>query len=134
MAFSLTAGPTIYLERTPHSSGVTRSSNTGRLQNYPVISSATTASEETTLRGTLNSRPLQRYTVQFFSSPSGEEGQALIGSTIFLTIFLTDDAGTAVAAGQQVTAAASTLCLIQLTGVRGKSKFSAVCERTVVRG
>jgi hypothetical protein len=62
-----------------------------RLQNFPVRSSATTISGTTTIECTLNSRPLERYTIQFFSSPSGDEGQTFIGST---TVF-TDGSGNA---------------------------------------
>jgi CSLREA domain-containing protein len=83
-----------------------------RRQNFPVFSSATTISGTTTMEGTLNSRPLEQYTIQFFSSPSGNQGQTFIGSK---TVF-TDGSGnasfsfsssTAVAVGQQVTATAT---------------------------
>ena len=54
------------------------------LQNFPVLSSATTSSSEgkTTIKGTLNSRPGKTFKVQFFSnSPfsGAAEGQKFIG-------------------------------------------------------
>ena len=53
-----------------------------RLQNFPVLSSAKTISGTTTIAGTLNSRPRENYTIQFFSNPSGDEGQTFIGQKI----------------------------------------------------
>lgn len=83
-----------------------------RLQNFPVLSSAKTVSGTTTIEGTLNSRPFERYTIQFFSNPSGDEGQTFIGQKVVST----DAAGnatfsfsptTAVALGRQITATAT---------------------------
>src|SRR5215211_2025230 len=83
-----------------------------RLQNFPVISSAKTISGTTTIAGTLNSRPFELYTIQFFSSPSGDEGQTFIGQKVVAT----DSSGnatfsftptTAVALGRQITATAT---------------------------
>jgi hypothetical protein len=83
-----------------------------RLQNKPVISSAKTVSGKTTVKGTLNSRPNESYTVQFFSSPSGNQGRTFVGQKITKT----DSAGKAsftfspsgkVATGQRVTATAT---------------------------
>jgi CSLREA domain-containing protein len=83
-----------------------------RLQNFPVLSSAKTISGTTTIEGTLNSRPFERYTIQFFSNPSGDEGQTFIGEKIVST----DASGnasfsftptTAVAVGRQITATAT---------------------------
>jgi hypothetical protein len=83
-----------------------------RLQNFPVLSSAKTISGTTTIAGTLNSRPFERYTIQFFSNPSGDEGQTFIGQKVVST----DGVGnatfsfsptTAVAVGRQITATAT---------------------------
>jgi len=83
-----------------------------RLQNFPVLSSAKTISGTTTIEGTLNSRPRENYTIQFFSNPSGDEGQTFIGQKVVFT----DASGnatfsfsptTAVAVGQQITATAT---------------------------
>jgi CSLREA domain-containing protein len=49
-------------------------------QNKPVLTSAKTVSGKTTIKGKLNSRPNETYTVQFFSNPSGtNEGRKFIG-------------------------------------------------------
>ena len=83
-----------------------------RLQNFPVLSSAKTISGATTIVGTLNSRPRENYTIQFFSNPSGDEGQTFIGQKVVFT----DASGnatfsfsptTAVAVGRQITATAT---------------------------
>ncbi len=55
-----------------------------RLQNFPRLTSATTASGTTTIKGTLNSRPRKTFTIQFFSNsaadPSGNgEGETFLG-------------------------------------------------------
>jgi hypothetical protein len=88
------------------------------LQNKPVITSATTSSGQTTIRGTLNSTPSATFTIEFFSSfdpdPSGAdpEGETFIGSKLVST----DASGnatfrfsptTAVAVGRQITATAT---------------------------
>jgi hypothetical protein len=50
------------------------------LQNFPVLTSATTSSDTTTIRGTLNSNPSTTFTVQFFRNPAGtDEGKTFIG-------------------------------------------------------
>ena len=53
------------------------------LQNFPVITSAKTASGKTTITGTLNSIPSgvgTGYSVQFFSNPAGgDEGKTFLG-------------------------------------------------------
>jgi hypothetical protein len=99
------------------------------LQNFPVIASAKTISGTTTIEGTLNSRPLELYTIQFFSSPSGDEGQRFIGSKVVSTDSLGNvtfgfSPSTAVAAGRQITATATR----QATG--DTSEFSAAQEVT----
>src|SRR5215210_1900846 len=57
------------------------------IQNYPVITSATTSSGQTTIKGTLNSIPNRLFDLQFFSSPTADpsgfgEGQTLVGETL----------------------------------------------------
>jgi CSLREA domain-containing protein len=80
-----------------------------RLQNFPVLEPI---SQTTPINGTLNSLPNKRYTIQFFSSPSGDEGQTFIGQKVVTT----DASGnasfsfaptTAVAVGRQITATAT---------------------------
>ena len=61
-----------------------------KLQNYPVITSVTSDSSSTNIRGTLNSLPNTTYTIEFFSSaacdPSGNgEGATYLGSGGVLT-------------------------------------------------
>ena len=83
-----------------------------RMQNRPAISSAKTVSGKTTVKGTLNSRPNETYTVQFFSSPSGNQGRRFLSSRQVST----DGSGKgafaftpakAIAVGQRVTATAT---------------------------
>jgi len=54
------------------------------LQNFPRLTSATTASGTTTINGTLNSRPRKTFTIQFFSSQTADlpgfgEGETFLG-------------------------------------------------------
>ena len=49
------------------------------LQNKPVIRSAKTWGGKTTVRARLNSTPNRTFKIQFFSNPSGDEGQKFIG-------------------------------------------------------
>jgi hypothetical protein len=51
------------------------------LQNFPVLTSAKTTSQGTTIKGKLNSTPNTVFSVQFFSNASGNEGQKVIGQT-----------------------------------------------------
>jgi len=57
------------------------------LQNYPVITSATTYNGQTTIQGTLNSTPYDAFNLQFFSSPAADdpsrfgEGETYVGQT-----------------------------------------------------
>lgn len=67
-------------------------SDTGgnNLQNYPVLTAATSAGGDTTIGGTLNSTPNSSFRIEFFSSqitgPQGfGEGQTFIGSTTVAT-------------------------------------------------
>jgi FIMAH domain-containing protein len=60
------------------------------LQNFPVLTSAVTASGSTVIEGTLDSKPNSSFLIQFFSNaacdPSGfGEGQSLIGSITVTT-------------------------------------------------
>jgi hypothetical protein len=118
---------------TPNDEGDT-DTGANRLQNFPVISSATTISGTTTIEGTLNSLPDKRYTTQFFSSPSAGVGETVQGQTFIgsQTVF-TDASGdatfsfspsTAVTVGRQITATATR----QATG--DTSEFSAAQEVT----
>ncbi|HZM87895.1 MAG TPA: HYR domain-containing protein [Blastocatellia bacterium] len=57
-----------------------------QLQNFPVLTSASSSGGNTTIVGTLNSASLTTFTIEFFSSsacdPSGNgEGQSFIGAT-----------------------------------------------------
>jgi parallel beta-helix repeat protein len=83
------------------------------LQNFPVLSSATTSATSATLQGTLNSTPSKTFRLQFFSNPAGtDEGMTLVGETSVTT----DASGNAsfgyatsapVGAGQNITATAT---------------------------
>jgi hypothetical protein len=82
------------------------------LQNFPVLSSVTVQNGKTKIQGTLNSKPSKSFVVQFFSSPSGDEGQIFLGakpvgtSSNGLASF-TFESSQLVPAGQVVTATAS---------------------------
>ena len=83
-----------------------------RLQNKPAIGSAKTVSGKTTVKGTLNSRPNETYTVQFFSSPSGNQGRRFLSSRQVSTDgsgkgTFTFTPAKAIAVGQRVTATAT---------------------------
>jgi len=86
-----------------------------RLQNFPVISSAKTVSGTTTIKGTLDSIPVDdlRYTIEFFSNPSsGDEGKTFIGKKIVSTngsghASFTFSPAKAVSVGETITATAT---------------------------
>jgi hypothetical protein len=92
-----------------------RHRSTNNLQNFPILTSATTTVFGTTINGTLNSRPRKSYTIQFFSSqtkdPSGfGEGETFLRSKTVTT----NDRGratfsvvTSVLTGKVVTATAT---------------------------
>lgn len=91
------------------------------LQNYPIITSATSSGTATTITGTLNSKPRKTFTIQLFSNPAGtDEGKTFLGQVNVRTnlkgkasfSFL----GPAVDTGQLITATA--------TGSGGTSEFS----------
>ena len=92
------------------------------LQNKPVLSSATTAPGELTVRGKLNSTPNETFVLQFFSNPDGGEGKVLLGQKTVSTNANGDAAyefsfARTVPKGQSVTATA--------TGAGNTSEFSA---------
>ncbi len=87
------------------------------LQNHPVLDSAVTSGQGTTIRGTLNGAPSTVFTLQFFSDPTADlsghgQGRTLLG-TITVTIDGSGNASftatfsTSVAAGQVVSATAT---------------------------
>lgn len=60
------------------------------LQNYPVLSAATSTGASTTVTGTLNSLPNQSFTIEFFANPACDasshgEGKSFLGSTTVST-------------------------------------------------
>jgi titin len=84
------------------------------LQNFPVLTSATTTSSgATTIQGVLNSAPNRTFLVQFFANPSGEnEGKKFIGQRTVSTdaagnVSFSFIPGQAVPVGQNVTATAT---------------------------
>ncbi len=98
------------------------------LQNKPAVTSAVTANGTTTVRGKLNSTPDETFQIEFFTSPSGDEGKKLLDQR-FVTTNANGDAtyifttSKALAAGQRITATAT-------DAGRNTSEFSA--PRTVV--
>ncbi len=87
------------------------------MQNYPVITSATTSGGTTTIEGTLNSIPNGSFTLQFFASPAPDpsgfgEGKTFLGQTN-VTVNAAGNAlfnfttATPLAGGQVVTATAT---------------------------
>ncbi len=87
-----------------------------------------TANGTTTVRGQLNSTPDETFQIEFFTSPSGDEGNKLLDQR-FVTTNANGDAAyiftpsKALAAGQRITATAT-------DAGRNTSEFSA--PRTVV--
>jgi uncharacterized repeat protein (TIGR01451 family) len=58
-----------------------------QLQNYPVLERVVTAAGRTLIQGTLSSTPNTAFTIQFFSSPTGDpsghgEGRVFLGSIV----------------------------------------------------
>jgi CSLREA domain-containing protein len=81
------------------------------LQNKPIITSAKTVEGKTTIQAKLNSTPSDPFFVQFFSNPSGNEGQTFIGEKSVSTnsngnVTFTFTPSQAVSVGQTVTATA----------------------------
>ena len=92
------------------------------LQNFPVITSATTTGTTTTIAGTFNSKPSKTFTIQLFSNPPGtDEGKTFLGQIQKKTNRKGKASfgffGQAVAQGDEITATA--------TGADGTSEFSA---------
>jgi hypothetical protein len=87
------------------------------LQNFPVLSSATTSSRSTTIKGTLNSTPDTIFTLRFYSNPSSipDEGKKFLGLKSVHTdatsgeVSFTFRPGKKVAVGQRITATAAEL-------------------------
>ena len=91
------------------------------LQNFPVITSATTTGTTTTIAGTLNSKPRKTFTIQLFSNPTGtDEGKTFLGQVQKKTNLKGKTSfsflGPAVTQGDEITATA--------TGADGTSEFS----------
>ncbi|HVG33668.1 MAG TPA: DUF4394 domain-containing protein [Pyrinomonadaceae bacterium] len=84
------------------------------LQNYPVLTSATSTGGDTTIAGTLNSTPNSSFRVEFFSSTARDtsgfgEGQSFIGTTTVTTdaggnATFTFNTGSATPSGRFITA------------------------------
>jgi hypothetical protein len=87
------------------------------LQNFPVLSSATTSSRSTTIKGTLNSTPDTTFTLRFYTNPSSnpDEGKKFVGLKSVHTDATSGDVsftfrpGKKVAVGQRITATAAEL-------------------------
>ncbi|HEU4402866.1 MAG TPA: DUF4347 domain-containing protein, partial [Candidatus Polarisedimenticolia bacterium] len=88
------------------------------LQNFPVLTSATSSGGNTTIAGSLNSTAGTTFRIEFFSSPTGDisgfgEGQTYLGSTTVTTdgggnaAFNTTLAGVSVTNGYVVSATAT---------------------------
>jgi CSLREA domain-containing protein len=93
------------------------------LQNFPVLTSATTTGTSVTVRGNLNSTPNKTFTLQFFRNPSGtNEGKTFLAQRSVTTNAngnapFTFTFAVPVAAAQRITATA--------TGAGNTSEFSA---------
>ncbi len=83
------------------------------LQNFPIITSATTSGSTSTVSGTLNSRPKLTYTIDFYSTPNNQrESRTYLGSTTVIAgsdgnASFSFNPSTAFATGQYVTATAT---------------------------
>ena len=91
------------------------------LQNYPIITSATSSGTATTITGKLNSKPRKTFTIQLFSNPAGtDEGKTFLGQVKVRTNLKGKASfsffGPAAAQGEAITATA--------TGAEGTSEFS----------
>jgi CSLREA domain-containing protein len=98
--------------RTPNDPG-DADSGENKLQNFPVLTSASTSGGSTTIEGRLNSTPNQTFKVQFFSNPSDtDEGKTFIGQKNVTTgangkVYFTFAPTQAVPVGQALTATAT---------------------------
>ena len=92
------------------------------MQNFPVITSATSTGTTTTIQGTLNSKARKTFTIQFFSNPAAgtDEGKTYLGQVNVKTNKKGKASfnvlGPAVTAGDGITTTA--------TGADGTSEFS----------
>jgi hypothetical protein len=89
--------------------------DTDGMQNFPVLTSATTSTRKTTVRGTLDSTGSAGFWVRFFSNPKGtDEGKKFIGKKLVATdatghVSFTFTTSHRVAVRQAITAAATSL-------------------------
>jgi hypothetical protein len=100
------------------------------LQNRPVVTSAKTVGGTTTIQAKLSSTPSDPFVVEFYSSPSGNEGKKFVASKAVSTdpsgnVAFSVAPSQAVAAGQRITATATNAV------DANTSEFSA--PRTVVQ-
>jgi hypothetical protein len=85
------------------------------LQNFPVISSATTVSGKVTIAGKLNSTPQKTFLIQYYSNPKGtNEGRKFVGQDFVTTnrfgnVSFTSFPAIKVVAGLTITATATDL-------------------------
>jgi hypothetical protein len=95
-------------------------SGANTLQNFPVLTSAITTGNDTTITGTLNSTASEVFRIEFFSNPTGDasgsgEGQTYLGTANVATdgsgnaTINTTLVGVSVASGDQVSATATFL-------------------------
>jgi CSLREA domain-containing protein len=82
------------------------------LQNKPTLSSATTTGSQITITGTLRSTPNSNFTIRFFSSHFGNEGERFLGQKSVTTdasgkASFTRVLGDRVPAGERITATAT---------------------------
>ncbi|HEY6187997.1 MAG TPA: DUF4394 domain-containing protein [Pyrinomonadaceae bacterium] len=101
---------------TPNDAGDTDTGG-NNLQNYPVLTGATSVGGDTTITGTLNSTPGTSFRIEFFSNTTLNhtgfgEGQTFIGSTTVTTdasgnTSFTANTGSATPAGRFITATAT---------------------------
>ncbi len=89
-----------------------KDTGSNNLQNKPNLTSAKSSASATTIRGRLTSTPGLTFKIQFFSNPSGNEGEVFLGQTS-VTIgpnglaSFTFSPSRGVAAGQTITAIAT---------------------------
>jgi hypothetical protein len=98
------------------------------LQNYPVLTSATTAGAVTTVGGTLNSTATTTFRIEVFSSPTADpsgygEGTTMLGSTTATTDGAGNAAFTLVAA--QAVAPGGVVTATAISPVGDTSEFAA---------
>jgi hypothetical protein len=111
--------------------GVTPNTPNGA-QNFPVLQSAVTDSNGTTVQGTLNSTPSKTFRIEFFANPAADpsgfgQGQTFLGFTTVTTdangnASFTTTFSPAVAAGQFISATS--------TGPAGTSEFAQAVQVT----